>query len=89
MDIENINTVFIKDENNILQEAKTTNLMGSPLNVIKWLINDFNKRGITLKKNDHISLGSIGKIFNLEKNSKYEYFFEGFENKLAVNININ
>ena len=87
--LSNINTIFLDSDNNIIQKASTSNLMGNPLNVLKWLINDFNKRGITLNKGDKISLGSVGKIFPLEKNS-YKYYFEGFEEKqYVININVN
>ena len=87
--LADINTVFIKDKNTILQEAKTSNLMGHPINVLKWLINDLNKKGKKLKKDDHVSLGSIGKLFPVKKNSSYEYQFNNLEERVGLNINFN
>ena len=52
--------------------------MDNPLNVLKWLIEYLNNNQLTLKKGDKISLGSVGKIFPLSKNT-YQYYFEGFE----------
>ena len=86
--INNIYTIFTKNKKSILQEAPVSNLMGGPVNVLRWLIDDFNKKGIQLKKNDHISLGSVGNIFPLERKSKYVYEFLGLEEKVSLNINV-
>ena len=76
--LANIKTVFLDKDNNIVQEASTGNLMDNPLNVLKWLIEYLNNNQLTLKKGDKISLGSVGKLFPLSKNT-YQYYFEGFE----------
>ena len=76
--LANIKTVFLDKDNNIIQEASTGNLMDNPLNVLKWLIEYLNNNQLTLKKGDKISLGSVGKLFPLSKNT-YQYYFEGFE----------
>ena len=76
--LANIKTVFLDKDNNIVQEASTGNLMDNPLNVLKWLIEYLNNNQLTLKKGDKISLGSVGKLFPLSKNT-YKYYFEGFE----------
>ncbi len=87
--IANLNTIFLDKDNNIIQEASTSNLMGSPLNVLKWLIDHLKSKGISLKEGEKVSLGSVGKLFPLENNS-YKYFFEGFnKDKNVVKININ
>ena len=86
--INSINTIFIKNNDTVLQEEKVSNLMGGPMNVLKWLINDFNKKGIVLKKNDRISLGSVGKLFPLEKNSQYKYSFQGISGNKSLIINV-
>ena len=42
-----------------------------------------------MKKGDRISLGSVGKLFPLTKNT-YTYYFEGYEQeKYKVKITIN
>ena len=44
---------------------------------------------IEKSKGDRISLGSVGKIFPLTKNT-YKYYFEGFEDKKnVVNLVVN
>ena len=86
--LANIKTVFLDKNNNVIQTASTSNLMGNPLNVLQWLVNYLNKRGISLEKGDKISLGSVGKLFPLSENV-YKYYFEGFEeSKYVVKINV-
>ena len=63
--------------------------MGNPINVLMWLIKDFNNRNITLKANDRISLGSVGKLFPIKKNTQYTYKFIGFKKDLSLKVNIN
>lgn len=87
--ISKIKTVFSDDKNNIIQEAPASNLMKNPINVVKWLIKDLKKKGISLKKGDRISLGSVGKLFKLKKNTSYKYVLKGFENDLSLDLKIN
>ena len=47
------------------------------MNVVLWLIEEFNKRGITLQSGDRLSLGSVGKLFPLEANKIYTYTLSG------------
>ena len=85
----NLNTILADKNNNIIQSSSTKNLMGNPLNVLRWLIDDFNSREIVLKKGDRISLGSVGKLFPLTNNT-YKYYFEGYENeKNTVKLKVN
>ncbi len=85
--LANINTKLTDQNGKIIQEANTSNLMGNPINVIKWLINEYNKRGIILKKNDRLSLGSVGKLFPLLNDTSYSYTFEGLDKTISVKIN--
>jgi len=87
--IANLETVFLDQNNNIIQSAKASNLMGNPINVLMWLIEDFNNRNIVLKENDRISLGSVGKLFPLNKNTQYTYKFIGFKKELSLTLNVN
>ena len=73
----------------VIQEAMSSNLMKNPINVLKWLIKDFNEKGIKLKANERISLGSVGKLYPLKANSSYLYTFEGFGQSASVSINTN
>ena len=85
----NLNTILADKNNNIIQSSRTKNLMGNPLNVLRWLIDDFNSKELVLKKGDRISLGSVGKIFPLTNNT-YIYYFEGYENeKNIIKLKVN
>ena len=86
--LANIKTIFLDKDNNVIQTANTSNLMGNPLNVLQWLINYLNNNKISLKEGDKVSLGSVGKLFPLTKNI-YKYYFEGFEeSKNVVKVNV-
>jgi len=67
----------------------SSNLMKNPINVLKWLIDDFNEKGIKLKANDRISLGSVGKLFPLQSGKSYIYTYKGFGQSSSVSINTN
>ncbi len=87
--ISSLITILKDNNNNIIQSASTENLMGNPLKVLKWLIDDLNSQKLSLKKGDRISLGSVRKLYPLVVN-KYKYFFKGFEDdKNIVKITVN
>lgn len=87
--LSKLNTILLDKDNNIIQSASTGNLMGNPLNVLKWLIDYLNSKQISLKKGDRVSLGSVGKLFPLSKNT-FKYFFEGYEeDKYTVIVTVN
>ncbi|MDC3024087.1 hypothetical protein OA264_01270 [Alphaproteobacteria bacterium] len=73
-----IKTVFLDQNNNVIQEASTGNLMGNPLNVLQWLINFLNEKDVSLKEGDKVSLGSVGKLYPLSQNV-YRYYFDGYD----------
>ena len=87
--LSNIDTLFVDQNNNVIQDANTRNLMGNPINILSWLIKDFNERGISLKENDRLSLGAVGKLFPLAADTSYTYKFLGFNKEFSVKININ
>ena len=71
-------TLFTDETNKIIQNAPGSSLLGNPMNVVLWLIEEFNSRGITLQRGDRLSLGSVGKLFHLkESNKKYTYTLSG------------
>ena len=84
-------TIFEDEKGNIIQNSPGSSLMGNPMNVVMWLIEDFNKRGITLKAGDRISLGSVGKLFPLKEGNKtYTYTLKGISEipvKSQITIN--
>ena len=84
-------TIFEDEKGNIRQNSPGSSLMGNPMNVVMWLIEDFNKRGITLNAGDRISLGSVGKLFPLKEGNKtYTYTLKGISEipvKSQITIN--
>jgi 2-keto-4-pentenoate hydratase len=61
------------------------------MNVVLWLIEEFNNRGITLKAGDRLSLGSVGKLFPLKEGNKtYTYTLNGIsEIPVKAEITVN
>ncbi len=87
--IESVYTVFLDGEGNIIQEEPASNLMQNPINVLAWLIKNLKEKGLTLDKGDRISLGSVGKLFPLKKETSYSYILKGFDEDLSLSISIN
>ena len=87
--LANIKTTFKNKDGTVKQEVMSSNLMGNPINVLKWLIDDFNEKGKILKANDRISLGSVGKLYPLKANESYIYTFDGLGQTSTVSINTN
>ena len=89
--LSKMETVFEDEKGNIIQNSPGSSLMGNPMNVVMWLIEDFNKRGITLNAGDRISLGSVGKLFPLKEGNKtYTYTLKGISEipvKSQITIN--
>ena len=52
--LETMETIFTDETGNIIQNSPGSTLLGNPLNVVLWLIKEFNKRGIILKAGDRI-----------------------------------
>ena len=62
----------------ILQSAPGSNLLGNPLKVVLWLVNEMKRQDKTLKAGDRLSLGSVGKLFPLKEPGKtYTYTLKG------------
>ena len=89
--LANMQTVFQDEMGTIIQKSPGSTLMGNPMNVVLWLIEEFNRKGITLKAGDRLSLGSVGKLFPLKENNKtYTYTLKGISEiapKVEITIN--
>ncbi len=71
-------TVLTDDTGRILQIAPATALLGNPLRVVLWLVEEFKRRGKTLRAGDRLSLGAVGTLFPLEEGGKsYTYTLTG------------
>ncbi len=74
----NMETVFTDETGEVLQSAPGSNLLGNPLKVVLWLVNEMKRQGKTLKAGDRLSLGSVGKLFPLKESGKtYTYTLKG------------
>ena len=89
--LASMQTVFQDEMGTIIQKSPGSTLMGNPMNVVLWLIEEFNRKGITLKAGDRLSLGSVGKLFPLKENNKtYTYTLTGISEiapKVEITIN--
>ena len=89
--LASMQTIFQDEMGTIIQKSPGSTLMGNPMNVVLWLIEEFNRKGITLKAGDRLSLGSVGKLFPLKENNKtYTYTLKGISEiapKVEITIN--
>ncbi len=76
--IADMETVFTDEAGTVLQTAPASTLLGNPLRVVLWLVEEFKRRGKTLQPGDRLSLGAIGKLFPLNEGGKtYTYTLKG------------
>ncbi len=89
--LADMETIFEDGDGNIIQIVKASSLMGNPIRVVLWLIKEFNKKGIQLKKGDKLSLGSVGKLFPLTEestNKTFIYTLRGLNRESKASITI-
>jgi 2-keto-4-pentenoate hydratase len=71
-------TVFTDETGAVLQAAPGSNLLGNPLEVVLWLVDEMKRRGTPLQAGDRLSLGAPGKLFPLKEGGKtYSYALNG------------
>jgi 2-oxo-hept-3-ene-1,7-dioate hydratase len=71
-------TVFTDETGAVLQSAPGSNLLGNPLKVVLWLVDEMKRRGTPLQAGDRLSLGAPGKLFPLKEGGKtYSYALNG------------
>ena len=89
--LASMETIFQDEMGTIIQKSPGSSLMGNPMNVVLWLIEEFNRKGIILKEGDRLSLGSVGKLFPLkEANKTYTYTLNGISEipaKVSITVN--
>jgi 2-keto-4-pentenoate hydratase len=88
--LADMETVFTDEAGNVIQTAPGSALLGNPLKVVLWLVEDFKSRGKTLKAGDRLSLGAPGKLFPLKESGKtYTYTLNGLPGgSLATTVHI-
>jgi len=55
-------TVSVNLDGEFITDGIGANALGDPLNVVVWLVNHLNGRGITLKRDDWVSTGLIADV---------------------------
>ena len=63
-------TVFTDETGTVIQAEPGSNLLGHPLRVVLWLIDEMKSRGESLQAGQLISLGAFGQLFPLKENGK-------------------
>ena len=74
----------------VIQTAPGSTLLGNPLRVVLWLVDEMKRRNETLKAGDRLSLGSVGKLFPLKESGKtYTYTLNGLPGgPIATSVHI-
>jgi 2-keto-4-pentenoate hydratase len=71
-------TIFTDETGTVIQSAPASTLLGNPLRVVLWLVDEFHRRGKALRAGDLLSLGAVGKLFPLREGGKtYTYTLTG------------
>jgi len=60
--LKNFTLQIYDEKGNLLTEGKSSSLLGNPLAVALWIRESLSREGKRLKKDDLLSLGSIGKM---------------------------
>lgn len=83
-------TVFTDETGAVIQTAPGSTLLGNPLRVVLWLVDEMKRRNETLKAGDRLSLGSVGKLFPLNESGKtYTYTLNGLPGgPIATSVHI-
>jgi 2-oxo-hept-3-ene-1,7-dioate hydratase len=73
-----LETVFTDEKGEAIQSAPGSGLLGNPLKVVLWLVDEMKRQGKVLKTGDRLSLGAVGKLFPLKDSGKtYTYTLKG------------
>ena len=70
-------TVTLANDQRELARAPGTALLGHPLDVIPWLVEDLAKRGLRLRAGDYVSLGGFSPALPAEAGRTYTVRYEG------------
>jgi 2-oxo-hept-3-ene-1,7-dioate hydratase len=83
-------TVFTDETGEVIQAAPGSNLLGNPLRVVLWLVEEMERRGTPLQAGDRLSLGAPGKLFPLKETGKtYSYTLKGLpDGPTSVSVTI-
>lgn len=74
-------TVVLANDQRELARAPGTALLGHPLDVIPWLVEDLAKRGLRLRAGDYVSLGGFSPALPTEAGRTYTVRYEGLTDR--------
>ena len=88
--LADMETVFTDEAGSVLQTAPASAMLGNPLRVVLWLVEEFKRRGETLEAGDRLSLGAVGRLFPLEGGGKrYTYTLKGLPGgEIATTVSV-
>ena len=70
-------SITIADAGNEILRAKSSAMMGHPLNVVLWLIDRINSQGQRIKPGDFLSLGAMGTFWPTEPGTTIKALYTG------------
>jgi len=68
--LADMEAVFTDETGTVIQTEPGSNLLGHPLRVVLWLIDEMLSRGESLQAGQFISLGALGQLFPLNEGGK-------------------
>ena len=79
---------ILDKDGKVLATGKGSNLLGDPLNVVKWIRDELKKQGKKLKKGDLLSLGTITKLMPAKPGKTIRARYTGLDPKGPVEISV-
>jgi len=86
--LANFKLEILDKDGKVLATGKGGNLLGHPLNVVKWIRDELKKQGKTLKKGDLLSLGTITKLMPAKPGKTIRARYTGLDPKGPVEISV-
>ncbi|RTZ89473.1 MAG: hydratase [Deltaproteobacteria bacterium] len=84
--LKNFKLEILDKNGKVLATGKGANLLGDPLNVVKWIRDALKKQGKKLKKGDLLSLGTITKLMPAKPGMTIRARYTGLDPKGPVEI---
>lgn len=79
---------ILNRDGKVLATGKGKNLLGDPLNVVRWIRDTLKKQGKPLKKGDLLSLGTITKLMPAKPGKMIRARYIGLDPKGPVEISV-
>jgi len=86
--LANFKLEILDKSGEVLATGMGSNLLGHPLNVVKWIRDTLKKQGKQLKKGDLLSLGTITKLMPTKPGKTIRARYTGLDPKGPVEISV-